>query len=39
MDNPNPRLAELLLQQVNMDSNCIDKFGQTPLTQAAENGC
>jgi ankyrin repeat protein len=38
MDNPNPRLAELPLQQVNMDSNCIDRFGQTPLAQAAENG-
>ena len=38
MDNSNPWLAELLLQQVNMDSNCIDKFGQTPLAQAAENG-
>ena len=32
------KLAELLLQQTNLDLNCADKLGQTPLAKAAANG-
>jgi hypothetical protein len=31
------KLVELLLQQTNLDLNCADKLGQTPLAKAAAN--
>lgn len=38
MGDPDAKLAELLLQETNLDLSCVDNFGQTPLGRAAENG-
>ncbi|KAF4763351.1 hypothetical protein HAV15_001100 [Penicillium sp. str.  len=38
VNNSDIKLAELLLQQRNLDLNCADKLGQTPLAKAAANG-
>lgn len=37
VNNFNIKLAKLLLQQTNLDLNCADKLGQTPLAKAAAN--